>query len=152
VFDADRALLEKWGRAEYFGDDPGLASLYDMALLAGMYVMFAGFMHGAAMVRPAGVAASEFAARAADWLSTLTAAFGEYATVIDSGEYGAPGQQSLEFSDLTKIVEASRDQGINTELVDVVQGFIRRQIDAGHGKDGLPRMYESIATPRGVTR
>jgi NADPH-dependent reductive aminase-like, C-terminal domain len=68
-FDDNGALFQTWGRAEYFGDDAGLAALYDVALLAGMYVMFAGFMHGAAMVRPAGVTAKEFATRAADWLS-----------------------------------------------------------------------------------
>ena len=55
----------------------------------------------------------------------LTFAFREHASVIDSGDYGAPGQQSLEFSDLIDIVEASRDQHINTELIDVVQSFIR---------------------------
>ncbi len=26
-----------WGRPEYFGDDAGMASLYDLALLSGMY-------------------------------------------------------------------------------------------------------------------
>jgi hypothetical protein len=66
--------------------------------------------------------------------------------VIDSGDYGAPGQQSLEFSDLTDIVEASRDQHINTELIDVVQSFIRRQIDAGHGSDG--RAYMKVSPGR----
>ncbi|MES9508849.1 hypothetical protein ABWJ92_20925 [Streptomyces sp. NPDC000609] len=37
-------------------------SLYELALLAGMYVMSAGFMHGAAVVAPAEVTAGEFAA------------------------------------------------------------------------------------------
>ena len=44
-------------RARYVGEDSGLASLFDLAMLAGMYTMFAGFLHGAAMVGSVGVSA-----------------------------------------------------------------------------------------------
>ena len=64
----------------------------------------------------------------------MVAAITEYAEVIDGGDYSVPGQQSLEFSDISDIVDASRAQGISTELVDVVQRLIHRQIDAGHGE------------------
>lgn len=144
VFEDHRTFLELWGSAEYFGDDPGMASLYDLALLSAMYVMFAGFVHGAAMVGAAGVPAKEFAARTAAWLPALMPAIAEYATVIDAGDYTVPGQQSLYFSDLTDIVNASRDQGISTEVVDMVQRLIHRQIDAGHGDEGFARIFESV--------
>ncbi|MGV0594342.1 NAD(P)-dependent oxidoreductase [Mycolicibacterium porcinum] len=144
VFEVHRTFLELWGSAEYFGDDPGMASLYDLALLSAMYVMFAGFVHGAAMVGAAGVPAKEFAARTAAWLPALMPAIAEYATVIDGGDYTVPGQQSLYFSDLTDIVNASRDQGISTEVVDMVQRLIHRQIDAGHGDEGFARIFESV--------
>lgn len=55
-----------------------------------------------------------------------------------------PGQQSLLFSDISEIVNASRNQGISTEVVDVVQRLIHRQIDEGHGADGFARVIESI--------
>ncbi len=144
VFEDHRTFLELWGSAEYFGDDAGMASLYDLALLSAMYVMFAGFVHGAAMVGAAGVPAKEFAARTAAWLPALMPAVAEYATVIDGGDYTVPGQQSLYFSDLTDIVNASRDQGISTEVVDMVQRLIHRQIDAGHGDEGFARIFESV--------
>jgi 3-hydroxyisobutyrate dehydrogenase-like beta-hydroxyacid dehydrogenase len=147
LYDDYRQLLELWGDAEYFGDDAGMASLYDLALLSGMYLMFAGFFHGAAMVGAAGVPAKEFATRAAAWLQNVVFAITEYAEIIDGGDYSLPGQQSLEFSDISDIVEASRALGISTEVVDVVQRLIHRQIDAGHGKDGLARAFESIKHP-----
>ncbi|GAA2452384.1 hypothetical protein GCM10010433_63280 [Streptomyces pulveraceus] len=50
-------MLGLWRTRAYFAEDPGLASLYDLALLTGMDVMFAEFMYGAAMVTPAGVTA-----------------------------------------------------------------------------------------------
>ena len=147
LYDNHRRLLESWGRPEYFGTDAGMASLYDLALLSGMYSMFAGFFHGAAMVGTAGVPAKEFAARAVDFLQSVVDAVHEYAEVIDGGDYSVPGQQSLEFSDLSDIVNASREAGISTELVDVVQRLIHRQIDAGHGTDGVARVIESIKHP-----
>ncbi len=150
VFDAHRGLLDIWGTAEYFGPDAGMASLYDLALLAGMYAMFAGFFQGAAMVAGAGVTAAEFADRAVPWLQALAPSVAEYAAVIDGGDFSVPGQQSLMFSDLTDIVDAGRSQGIGTEVIDALQHLIQRQIDAGYGAHGFPRVIESIKNP--VTR
>ncbi|MEU8776597.1 NAD(P)-binding domain-containing protein [Streptomyces sp. NPDC048606] len=147
AFHQHKALLDLWGSSTYFGEDAGLASLYDLALLAGMYVMFAGFMHGAAMVAPAGITAGEFAAKAAPWLTSMTGAFEGFAAVIDGGDYTVEGQQSLRFSDLGDLLAASSDQGISTEVVTMVQRLIRRQIDAGHGEEGFARIIESIRQP-----
>ncbi|MBV2365657.1 NAD(P)-dependent oxidoreductase [Streptomonospora nanhaiensis] len=147
IFEDYRPLLEAWGAATYHGEDAGLASLYDLALLAGMYVMFAGFMHGAAMTAPAGLKAREFAAMAAPWLAAMTAGFAGFAEIIDGGDYTVPGQQSLLFSDLGDMLDASAAQGISTEAVAMVQTLIRRQIDAGHGEEGFARIYESIRNP-----
>jgi 3-hydroxyisobutyrate dehydrogenase-like beta-hydroxyacid dehydrogenase len=147
LYDDYRNLLESWGSPEYFGENAGMASLYDLALLSGMYVMFAGFFHGAAMVGAAGVPAKEFATRASAWLQALLPSLANYAEIIDGGDYTLPGQQSLRFSDISEIIEASRGQGVSTELVDVVQRLIHRQIDAGHGNDGFARVIESIKHP-----
>ncbi|WP_086661194.1 NAD(P)-dependent oxidoreductase [Lentzea kentuckyensis] len=147
VFHEYQPLLDLWGTSTYFGEDAGLASLYDLALLSGMYVMFAGFMHGAAMVAPAGITAREFAAAAAPWLTAMTGGFHGFAEIIDGGDYTVAGQQSLEFSDLTDILTASADQGIGTEMVAAVQRLIQRQIDAGRGEEGFARIIESIKQP-----
>lgn len=147
AFDKCRPLLDLWGASTYFGTDPGMAALYDLALLAGMYVMFAGFLHGAAMVAPAGVSAAEFAGRAAPWLAAMTGGFAGLAAVVDGGDYTVAGQQSLEFSDLGDILAASAEQGVGTEAVAMVQRLIHRQIDAGHGKEGFARIIESIKKP-----
>lgn len=144
VYAVDRELLESWGRATYFDADAGTASLYDLALLAGMYTMFAGYFHGAAMVATAGISATEFAARATPWLQAMADGLGEYAAVIDAKDYGGVGQQSLDFSDPRDIVTASRDAGVRTELLDAVRRLVLRQIEAGHGTDGFARVIESF--------
>jgi hypothetical protein len=44
-------------------------------------------------------------------------------------------------------VNASRAAGISSELIDAIQRLIQRQVDAGHGTDGLARIIESIKNP-----
>jgi 3-hydroxyisobutyrate dehydrogenase-like beta-hydroxyacid dehydrogenase len=148
VFEQHRALLDRWGDSSYFGPDAGLASLYDMAILTGMYVMFAGFMHGAAMVGPEGVSAGAFAARATPFLAAMTSALPVLAATIDAADYAGEGQQSLEFSDLTKLVTATVEQGVSAELLTPVHEMIQRQIAAGHGEEGFARIFEELRTAR----
>jgi 3-hydroxyisobutyrate dehydrogenase-like beta-hydroxyacid dehydrogenase len=152
AFDRHRHVLDSWGESDFQGPDAGLASLVDLAMLAGMYVMFAGFLHGAAMVAPAGIPARRFAALSAPWLTAMTAAFDGYAEVVDGGDYTVSGQQSLTFSDLGDIVDASVAQGVDPGPVAMVQQLIRQQIDAGHGAEGFARIYESLRAPATATR
>ena len=151
VFDGHRALIDLWGESRYVGADAGMASLYDLAILSGMYTMFAGFLHGAAMVGSEGVPATEFADHAAPFLAAMATEVGGFAEVIDGGDYMVEGQQSLEFSDLGDLMQASTEQGVSTEVIAPVHDLIRRQIAAGHGKAGFARIYEEIRSHRGVT-
>jgi 3-hydroxyisobutyrate dehydrogenase-like beta-hydroxyacid dehydrogenase len=151
VFEAHRALLDRWGQSSFFGPDAGMASLYDLAMLAGMYVLFAGFMHGAAMVGSEGVPAGEFAARATPFLAAMTGELAAFADTIDAADYAGEGQQSLEFSDLTQIVTASVEQGVSAETLQPVHEMIQRQIAAGHGKAGFARIFEELRSTRRAT-
>lgn len=144
AYDALLPTLDIWATSEFHGEDAGRASLVDLAMLSGMYQMFTGFFHGAAMVASVGMNASDFAARQAPFLSAMTHGLAGYAEVIDGGDYTLPGQQSLDFSDLSHIVRASEEQGVDPAPIDAVQALINRQIAAGYGGEGLPRVYESM--------
>jgi 3-hydroxyisobutyrate dehydrogenase-like beta-hydroxyacid dehydrogenase len=144
AFDRCRPVLDLWATSTYDGEDPGRAALFDLAMLSGMYTMFAGFVHGAAMVGSEGVSARDFATRATPFLAAMTDAFAEFAAVIDGGDYAVGGQQSLDFSDVSDIVRASGDQSVNPAPIEMVQSLIRRQVDAGHGAEGFARIYESL--------
>ncbi|MFE1949674.1 NAD(P)-dependent oxidoreductase [Streptomyces sp. NPDC059524] len=147
VFRQHTALFDHWAASTYYGEDAGLASLYDFALLSAMYVMFAGFMQGAAMLAPAGVPASRFAEMAVPWLTAMTGELAGFAKVIDGGDYTVPGQQSLTFSDLGLFLEAIAEQGVSAEPLAMVQRLIRQQVDAGHGTEGFARIIESLKAP-----
>ncbi|MBC7276789.1 NAD(P)-binding domain-containing protein [Nocardioides sp.] len=145
AYEALLPMLEVWATSEFHGEDAGRASLVDLAILSGMYQMFTGFFHGAAMVAAMGMSASEFAARQAPFLAAMTEELADYAKVIDGGDYTVAGQQSLEFSDLSHIVRASEEEGVDPAPIAEVQALISGQIAAGHGAEGFARLYESLA-------
>ncbi|MBG6097974.1 3-hydroxyisobutyrate dehydrogenase-like beta-hydroxyacid dehydrogenase [Nocardioides luteus] len=144
AYDALLPTLDVWATSEFHGEDAGRASLVDLAMLSGMYQMFTGFFHGAAMVSSMGMSAADFAARQAPFLAAMTEGLDGYAKVIDGGDYTVAGQQSLEFSDLSHIVRASEEEGVDPSPIAAVQALISGQIAAGHGSEALARVYESL--------
>ncbi|SEF16728.1 3-hydroxyisobutyrate dehydrogenase [Jiangella alba] len=145
AFQRYRPALDLLGASRWFGADAGLASLYDLALLAGMYTMSAGFLHGAAMVGTAGVSAAEFAESAGDWLRAVSGSLPYAAAFVDSGDY-TTDVQSVDFNKaaLDAIVQASVDQGVAPDLVAPIRELLARQQDEGHGKESYDRIIESI--------
>lgn len=148
VFDEYRPVLETLGTAEYFGDDAGHASLVDFALLSGMYVMFAGYYHGAAMVRSMGMSAEEFGERAAAWLTALMPSLPAAGAVIDTADYTRV-HQPLTFTKaaVDAIVSASRDAGVDLDVIAAYRDLVDRQIAAGHGAESSERAFESLNPP-----
>ncbi|MFE9323707.1 NAD(P)-dependent oxidoreductase [Nocardia sp. NPDC052278] len=145
LFDNHRATLELLGSAEYFGVDAGQAALIDFALLAGMYAMFAGFYHGAAMVRTIGMSAEDFGQRASGWIAAMTGSLPRAGATIDSGDYSKPFQP-LDFTKaaVDAIVSASRDAGVDLDIVGAIKNLVDRQVAGGHGADSSERMFESL--------
>lgn len=146
AFEQHRELLDRWGESSYFGSDAGLASLHDMAMLTGMYTMFAGFLHGAALVGAEGVPATEFAARQAPFLAAMAGSLAGYAATVDAKDYAGPGQQSLRFTEtaLATLIRASTERGVGAEVLRPVHEMVRRQIAAGFGEQGTARVYEEM--------
>jgi 3-hydroxyisobutyrate dehydrogenase-like beta-hydroxyacid dehydrogenase len=150
AFERYRPSLELLGTAEFFGEDAGLASLYDLALLSAMYGMFAGFFHGAALVGSAGLSAGEFAEQAAAWVTAMTGGLAHNAGFIDSGDYTTAYEQTIAFnkSGFDTLVQASRDEGIAVDLVAPVQELLARQLAEGHGAASFARIFEGIRSGR----
>nr|WP_260855096.1 hypothetical protein [Mesorhizobium amorphae] len=71
AFDAHAEVLEELGAANYLGTDAGLASLHDLALLSGMYGLFAGFFHASALVDSEGIPAGAFFKLLGPWMTAM---------------------------------------------------------------------------------
>ncbi|NYI04060.1 NAD(P)-dependent oxidoreductase [Allostreptomyces psammosilenae] len=148
AFEQHRAMLDLLGASTYFGEDAGLASLYDLALLSGMYAMFGGFFHATAMVGTAGAKATEFVSMLVPWLKSMADLLPSYAEIIEKGDY-TTDVQSLLFnkSAVDAIARTSLEQGIGVDMVAPVQALIDRQIAEGHGADSFVRVIEGIRNP-----
>ncbi|PWV70987.1 NAD binding domain of 6-phosphogluconate dehydrogenase [Prauserella marina] len=96
-FEQYRHLLENWGTATFVGSDPGMAAMYDTAILGTMYAMFGGFKQGGRMVRTVGGSAGTLAEMAIPFLQAVAAVLTEQAREIDTPEEYEP-VQSAEFT------------------------------------------------------
>ncbi|TQM32968.1 NAD(P)-dependent oxidoreductase [Nocardia bhagyanarayanae] len=145
VFDGNRELLESAAAADYFGEDAGLAATWDFALLSNMYAMFAGFLHGAALVRSTGASASAFAERATAWVTAMAQLIPEYGRIIDGGDY-TTDVQHLNFhkAAMDAIVRASRDAGVALDVIGPIKTLIDRQVADGHGALAFERTFEEL--------
>ncbi|PRY52978.1 NAD(P)-dependent oxidoreductase [Glycomyces artemisiae] len=127
AYDGARAVLEVLGAADYEGEDAGLASLKDMALLTAMYQMFAGFMQAAAMMRTVGVPAADTAAEIRGWLGALLPHLDHFGAEIDRGDFDPARGQDVEFTRaaIGSLITAARGQGVSAVLLEPLM----RQLD-----------------------
>ncbi|WP_156727303.1 NAD(P)-dependent oxidoreductase [Streptomyces apocyni] len=137
--------LKLLGTATFVGADPGLSSLYDVSLLSGMYGMFAGFFQALALADSAGIAATELTGLLVPWLNGAAAALPGFAQEIDSGDYSTETSNlDINTVGLGNILNATKAQGLGTELLAPLHALFERQIEEGHGAASLSRAIESL--------
>ncbi|RSN57720.1 NAD(P)-dependent oxidoreductase [Actinomadura sp. WAC 06369] len=148
-YDRHEPVLRSLGAGtSHLGDDHGLVSLNEMAVLSVMWNLLNGFLHGAALLGAAGVGAAAFAPLAkvsaetvADWLPA-------YAQQIDDGAYpvldAAIDQQR---HTMRELVGESAALGVSTELPALVLALADRASAAGRGGDGYAALIEQFRKP-----
>ncbi|MFD3919705.1 NAD(P)-dependent oxidoreductase [Streptomyces sp. NPDC058595] len=149
VFAAYREQLDLLGAPTFVGADPGLASLYDISLLSGMYGMFAGFFQSVAVADSARIKATDITGLLVPWLNAAAAALPGFAAEIDSGDY-ATEMSNLDINavGLANMLTATRAQGIGVDLLTPLQTLFETQIAEGHGAQSLARAIESLRPGR----
>lgn len=142
---ADPAL-EALGTARYEGDDPGAASLKDMALLSAMYLMFNGFLQAAAMMRTVGASAADTAEEVTAWLTAMMGAIPSYARIIDAGAYEPAVGQDVDFvrPAVASLITASREQGIRADFLEAPKKLLDELAATGKGAGDWPRIIELL--------
>ncbi|MEU3770938.1 NAD(P)-binding domain-containing protein [Amycolatopsis keratiniphila] len=136
------------GTVSRLGEDPGLASLYDVAGLTMMWSVLNAWLQGTAMLKTAGVDAATYApfarqiaAGVADWLPG-------YAEQIDQGSF--PAEVSALETDaraMAHMVEESEALGVNAELPKLIKAMADRAIAAGHGGEQYPVLIREFERP-----
>ena len=148
VFDTHRGVLEAWAAPSFDGADAGAASISDLAMLSGMYLLSAGLMHGAAMAAAGGFSAAEFTGRAVPFLEAALEAQRKEVDGVDGLGAGAeePPEQSLAWTApvLALIERASRELGVDPAPIAMVSRLVSAQVDAGHGTEGFDRIARAL--------
>jgi 3-hydroxyisobutyrate dehydrogenase-like beta-hydroxyacid dehydrogenase len=148
AFDEHRdTLLRLGGASAHLGEAPGLASLYDTALLGLMWASLAGWAHGAALLRAEGVAATRFTPFALHWLGAVGGFFEFLTPQVDSGSYPPDATLDVQVAALRHLVHASRARGVDTTLPDAVGLLMERAIAAGHGGASFGAVTEVLTAP-----
>jgi 3-hydroxyisobutyrate dehydrogenase-like beta-hydroxyacid dehydrogenase len=147
AFAAHERPLGALGAAMHLGADPGLAALYDLALLSAMYGMFGGFLHALALTGSEKVPAVEFTPLAVSWLNAMMTSLPEMAQAVDSGDHSATGSNlGMQAAAYVNLLDAGREQGVATGLMEPMQDLLHRAVAAGHPGDGLSRLVGLLRT------
>jgi 3-hydroxyisobutyrate dehydrogenase-like beta-hydroxyacid dehydrogenase len=145
VFEAHEHELAPLGRADHLGEDPGLASLFDVAMLEVFFAGMTSFLHAAAMMSTGGVAARSFLPYAERVVAILPETLAGLARDVDDRSF--PGDEdnlAMEAAALDHIVSASEDSGTDSRLAVVMRDLARRAVASGQGADGFSRLVDHL--------
>jgi len=139
AFDAHSGRLDALGTSKYLGEDAGLAPLYDISLLAGMYGLFAGVLQALALTGAAGIPAGEFMPLLVSWLQAMQGGLPKWAQQVDSGDHtsNVVSNLGMQADAYVNLIDASTAADVSTELVLPMQSLMRRGVAAGKANADL---------------
>lgn len=149
AFEKHRADLSVLARPEYVGSDPGLAALYDIALLSAMYGMFGGAQHALALIGTENVPAEPFTERfLLPWLTAMLSSLPRIAKDLDNGPAGTAGSNlAMQAAAYDNLTDTSTAQGIDPMLLEPMGRLLRKAVAAGHGDADLAALVGLLRTP-----
>ncbi|WP_216205313.1 NAD(P)-dependent oxidoreductase [Amycolatopsis aidingensis] len=146
AFDRHRQALDLLADSRFVGTEPGLAAVYDLALLGGMYGMTMGVLHAFALVRSAGVEPGAFAPLLNEWLGSMSGFVQETAGRVGTGDYatGVVSNLGMQSAGFGNHLIAAREQGISAELLAPLGPLMERRVAQGHGHEDLSSVIELL--------
>lgn len=145
AFEVHQPTLKALGKALHLGENPGITSVYDMALFGMAWGALSGFYHATALVEGSGVKAREFASVATSHLPFIASLMADHAGQIDNSEYpDDDGTLEVHEAAMKHLVQSSLDQGINTDFPVYIQKNLKQAVAAGYSRDGIASAVEVI--------
>ncbi|MFZ4267517.1 NAD(P)-dependent oxidoreductase [Streptomyces arboris] len=145
VFETHRPTLAALGDPLHLGAEPGLASLYDAALLGLMWSTMTGWLHGTALVGAEKTEATAFTPVAIRWLSAVTGFLATYAAQVDAGRYpGDDATVDVQIAAIDHLLHAAAARGIDNALPELLKATMERTRDLGHGSDSYASVIEVL--------
>ncbi|GAA2773787.1 NAD(P)-binding domain-containing protein [Streptomyces rameus] len=148
VFEEHRDTLAVPAGTEYVGADAGHAALYDVALLSGMYGMFAGITHAFALLDGTDVAPGDFAALLVPWLNAMAGSAHGTAERLVSGDHtsGVVSTLEMQVAGAGTLLRTAAEQGVSAELLVPFLDLMRHRLADGHGEEDISGLVETLRT------
>ncbi|GAA1562861.1 NAD(P)-binding domain-containing protein [Kribbella hippodromi] len=149
AFEQHSADLSVLGRPAFVGADPGLAALYDIALLSAMYGMFGGAQHALALAESERVPAVGFTNEfLVPWLTAMLGSLPRMAQDLDDGPApGAAGSNlAMQSAAYGNLIDASTAQGVDPALLVPMGELLRKTVAAGHGDADMSAAVRMLRT------
>lgn len=141
-----RSLLEDIaGDIVYLGEQIDAAASMDLATLSYVYGAFTGFIHGARLVEKNGLDVAHFGRIVQKISPTFGAFFAHEGAVIQSGDFRiteSPLRISVEAT--ARILQASREAGLATEIPALSADLLQRADQAGFGDQELAALIKLL--------
>ncbi|MEU1852757.1 NAD(P)-binding domain-containing protein [Streptomyces sp. NPDC019990] len=151
VFETHRPTLATLGDPVHLGGDPGLASLYDAALLGLMWSTMTGWLLGTALVGAERTPATDFTPVAIRWLSTVARFLTTYAPQVDAGHYpGDDATVDVQIAAIDHLIHAATPRGVDNALPELLKAAMEKASAAGHGQDSYASLIEVLRNPAGA--
>ncbi|CAG8903933.1 unnamed protein product [Penicillium egyptiacum] len=135
------------GTGKFLSEDAGSASLYDLALLSGMYGLFSGFLHATALVRSGEkeATATGFMSLLVPWLSGMIGYLGVMAKQIDEGNYVTQGSNiAMQIVAVENILEASETNGVSADVIHPIKSLMKLALAAGRENEDISALIEHL--------
>lgn len=148
AFEQHRADLSVLARPAYVGADPGLAALYDIALLSAMYGMFGGAQHALALIGSAGLPAEPFSNQfLVPWLTAMLTSLPRIAEDLDNDPVDTAGSNlAMQAAAYENLVTTATAQGVDPLLLTPMGELLNRAVAAGHGNEDLAALVRLLRT------
>ena len=143
--DVESTLTSLGGNVIYLGEKIEAAATMDLATLSYVYGAFTGFLHGARIAESEGLDVARFG----EIVKTISPSFGAFfqheGKVIQSGDFTiteSPLRISVEA--VRRILLASQDAGINTQIPELFTNLLDRADAAGLGNQELASVIKVL--------
>ncbi|MEU7831072.1 NAD(P)-binding domain-containing protein [Nonomuraea sp. NPDC049129] len=146
AFERYEEALGVLARPRYLGADAGLAPLYDLAMLTGMYGQIAGFLEAAALIASEKRPVAEFTTELlVPWLNAMAGQQPRMAADIEAGAY-MTDVSNLEINQvgMVNLIRAFEEQGVKPDLLLPMREVLDRRVAAGNGAHGLSSLIEEL--------
>jgi 3-hydroxyisobutyrate dehydrogenase-like beta-hydroxyacid dehydrogenase len=152
VFEKETEILQNLSPVGtiYLGEDHGLSSLYDVAILGMMWGLLNSFYQGVALLETAGVKASEFAQYAKPLVETIAGWLPAEAQHLDDGTHLDPAAESslnTSLAAMDHLIHESEAYGLNADLPRLLKAVADRAVAAGYGGASYAAVIEQLRKP-----